>query len=134
MAKGDFGGKRNTNGFDKNKHNINRNGSNRKVWASINKRLEESGVEPVKKETYYDTVSRIMNMTEAELSDLESDTTVPQWLRWLINDLTNQKIRSKIMSEYRDWMFGRASQRIESTEIQMPVVRIINPTNEGIEE
>ena len=100
-------------GFDGNPQNINRTGANRKSWSSINKKLKEQGVESVSRDTYYETVSRIMNLNQDEMRDMVGDNNTPQWLRWLIGDLSDKKIRAKIMSEYRDWMFGKAAQKVE---------------------
>ena len=116
MAKGDFGNKRNTNGFQKNPQNINKSGANRKSWSSINKELEKKSIKKVDRNTYYETVSRLMNMQQEEMMDLVQDKNSPQWLRWLIGDLSDKKIRAKIMSEYRDWMFGKAKQEVHVTD------------------
>lgn len=104
-----FKGKR--NGFENNPGNINKSGANRKTWRTINKELADKGIEKVDKQTYYETVSRLMNMEQREMMEMVADPQTPQWLRWLCGDLSTKKIRAKIMSEYRDWMFGKAEQK-----------------------
>lgn len=98
-------------GFDKNPQNINRSGANRKTWTKINKDLASKGVERVSKDVYYEFIGRFMNMTVEEVDKLEHDS--PQWIQWLIKDLRDSKVRSKIMSEYRDWMFGKAEIKVD---------------------
>ena len=104
-------------GFDKNPQNINRTGVNRKSFSSFNLKCKENGIEEVTRNAYYSTVSNLMNLTELELQNISSDKDEVQWLRWLIEDLQNKDIRAKIMTDYRDWLFGKAQQAIDHTSL-----------------
>ena len=102
-------------GFDKNPQNINRTGANRKSFSSFNLKCKENGIEEVTRNSYYSTVSNLMNLTELELNEISNDKEEIQWIRWLIEDLKNNDIRAKIMTDYRDWLFGKAQQSIDHT-------------------
>jgi hypothetical protein len=102
-------------GFDVNPQNINRTGANRKSFTSFNLKCKENGIEEVTRNAYYSTVSNLMNLTELELTEISNDKNEVQWIRWLIIDLQNKEIRAKIMTDYRDWMFGKAQQSIDHT-------------------
>ena len=92
--------------------NINRSGANRKTWSKINKDLEALGLEPVKKETYMELIGRLMNADDEVLDELALNPKTPRWVKNTIVDLNESKSRDKIMSEYRDWMFGKATQKV----------------------
>jgi len=97
--------------------NANKKGRPRKTWKTINAELAAKGIEQVDRNTYYETVSRLMNMQQREMMELVAEPDTPQWLRWLCGDLSTKKIRAKIMSEYRDWMFGKAEQKTVTVAI-----------------
>ncbi|GEM_PF-1275405 len=100
-------------GFDKHPENINRTGQNRKSFSSFNLRCKERGIEQVTKKVFFETISYLMNLTNEEMKDTLIDKDNPQWLRWLIQDLGDKTLRSKIMADYRDWTFGKAEQKSE---------------------
>lgn len=102
-------------GFGAHPENINRTGLNRKSFKTFNMKCKEKGIEPLTRNDYYKAVTFLMNLTEEEISAEYKDSKNPQWLRWLINSLRDIKTRDKIMSEYRDWCFGKAEQKIEHT-------------------
>lgn len=81
MAKGDFGNKRNTNGFDKNKDNINRTGANRKSIASVNLDLEANGYKAANKQDIIDCYLRLINVDLKELGKMVAEDTQPAMVR-----------------------------------------------------
>ena len=115
MAKKVLSGKDNTNGFQKNPQNINKNGAPRKSFSSINLSLKEKGVEPLSKMQFIEAYTLIFNATDKELKEISRDTTVPYVFRLIIQELSNTKTRSKALADYRDYMFGRAEQKRELT-------------------
>lgn len=111
---------RNTNGFDKNPQNINRSGANRKTWSSINKELEAKGIKPVTKATYQESVTRIINMTEIEIAEMEADENTPLWMKLLLRRIQSNG-GEKIMAEQLDRIYGKAIQtnvNIETDDIK----------------
>lgn len=87
-------------------------GRPRKTWKSFNSSMKEKGLEPLDRASYFDALQLIMSMTQEELTEISKDTEQPMFLRWLIADFSNKKIRARMMQDYRDWMFGRASQSV----------------------
>ncbi len=81
MAKGDFGNKRNTNGFDKNKSNINTVGLNRKSIASVNLDLEANGYKAANKQDIIDCYLRLINIDLKELGKMVAEDTQPAMVR-----------------------------------------------------
>ena len=103
-------------GFDKNPQNINKKGRPRKTWTTFNDKCKKKGLGKINRETYFETIENLMKLNEEELLSELADKENPQWIRWLIQDLGNKQIRAKIMTDYRDWMFGKADQKIEITQ------------------
>lgn len=103
-----------TNGFDKNPQNINRTGANRKSFATINIELEAKGIKPLSKGDLIDAYGRIFNSTEDELKELATDKNIPFAFRLLILQLNDKKVRDLALKDYRDYMFGKASQTVVS--------------------
>jgi hypothetical protein len=81
MPRGDFGGNRNTNGFDKNKENINRKGAPRKTISSVNKELEEKGVKEATAKDIKSCYLRLINIDLAELKLMVMDEKQPSMIR-----------------------------------------------------
>ena len=117
MVKKVLTGKDNTNGFQEHPENINKTGANRKSFSSFNRRWKSEGVEVVSKKEYYNTVGFIMNLTDGELKSEALDEQNPAWIRWLLLDIQKPANRSKIMQDYRDWLFGKAAQDININDV-----------------
>lgn len=122
-----FGNKRNTNGLDKNPQNIGRANA-KKSYKDIIVELKGKGLTPPKKNEYYEITAMLLVMSEEDLKDFASNKERPMWIRWLINDLSDRKIRHKIQSETRDWLFGRATQ---STDLTTKGEKILTPVTAG---
>lgn len=112
MAKGDFGGKRNTAGFDKNPQNIDTSGASRKSFASVNRELMDKGVERLTKNELIKAYELVFNTDEEELKKIAEDEKTPYGLKLIIKELNNSKSRSKALADYRDYMFGRAKENV----------------------
>ena len=127
-------------GFDKNPQNINKTGANRKSFTTFNIKCKEKNIEPLTKKDYYKAITYLMNLTEEEITEEFNDKNNPQWMRWLISSMRDIKTRDKVMSDYRDWCFGKAKQEIEhsgtvETDINITIDGIdIKDTVDGIEE
>ncbi|MGL6039044.1 MAG: hypothetical protein ACRC0E_09200 [Soonwooa sp.] len=115
MAKGDFGNKRNTSGFDKNPQNINRTGANRKSFAKVNEVLKKKGIQALTKKQLVEFYTLIFNATEDELKALVADKKQPLALRYIIAELNDKSTRSKAIADLRNYMFGQAQQEIAHT-------------------
>lgn len=106
---------KNTNGFDKNPQNINSTGLNRKSFASINKTMKEKGIEPLTKSDFVEAYTLIFNSTEEELKQMVSDPEIPYVLKLILNELNSGRTRSQALKDYRDYMFGRAQEHLDTT-------------------
>lgn len=75
--------------------------------------LQAMGYAAPTKEEYFDLIGLLMAMEENDLKEFGQDETRPYWIRLIVQDLENKNSRLKIMQDFRDWMFGRASQKTE---------------------
>jgi hypothetical protein len=81
MAKGDFGGKRNTAGFDKKPENINKTGANRKSISSVTKDLKAKGYEAANKNDIVNCYLTLVNIDLTQLKDMIDDENQPAMIR-----------------------------------------------------
>ena len=100
-------------GFDKNPQNINRKGQPKKNYPELIAELKDKGYKAPIKSEYFEMIGMLLVMDEKDLTEFENDKTKPYWIRTIAMDLTNKNMRSKITSDYRDWMFGKATQKID---------------------
>jgi hypothetical protein len=91
----------------------NPNGRPRKTYSVHIAEIKKMGYEAPTKTEYFDLVSLLLAMTEDDLKEFAEDQERPYWIRVLITDLNNKKTRSKLMTDYRDWLFGKAKQNLE---------------------
>lgn len=102
-------------GFDKNPQNINRKGAPKKSYTVYINELKEKGYTAPTRSEYFEMVGMLLVMSEEDLKAFATDKSKAYWLRILVLDLNDKKIRSKIQSDYRDWLFGRAEQKTDLT-------------------
>lgn len=100
-----LGDKAGSNGFDKNKQNINKLGRPRKSFASINHKLKEAGVKQVSKSELLEFYGRLFNLTEKELKDIQENHETPFALKLIIQELGSSATRSRALQDFRDYMF-----------------------------
>jgi hypothetical protein len=121
-------------GFNVHPENINRKGTPRKSFSSFNLKCKNEGIEKVDRTTFFETISYLLNLTFDELDKIRQDSTQPQWLKWLIQDLGNKNLRAKLMTDYRDWLFGKAEQKFEHSgkveTADIPIIVNILPKKE----
>jgi hypothetical protein len=105
----------NTNGFQKNKQNINSTGLNRKSYAHHIKSIKDKGYQPPLKSEYYEMIGLLLSMTEDDLKKFAQDKKRPYWIRLIVIDLNTKSTRQKMMSDHRDWLFGKAHTTADIT-------------------
>lgn len=110
--------KANTNGFDKNPQNINRNGAPRKSFSLINKELKDKGIKQLRKDELIEAYSLIFNSTEKDLKEIKENSETPYAFKIIIEGLSNKKTREKAIADYRDYMFGKANQPYEEVGLK----------------
>lgn len=102
--------KANTNGFKQNPQNA---GRKKGAYAEHLAELREKGFKPPTKSEYYEMIGMLMSMDEATMKDFAQNKDRPFWIQRIILDLNNKSVRYKVMSDYRDWMFGKAENRVD---------------------
>lgn len=99
-------------GFQVNPHNA---GRPKKLYSDHIKDMKDKGYSPPTRTEYFDMVGLLLAMTEEDLKAFAQDKNRPYWIRLIIIDMNSKNTRQKMMSDYRDWLFGRASQTMDVT-------------------
>ncbi len=100
----------------------NPNGRPKKLYSEHIKDLKDKGYNPPTKTEYFDMIGLLITMQEDDLKEFASDKSRPYWVRLIVIDLNNKNTRQKMMSDYRDWLFGKAEQKtqIEFKDKKLP--------------
>lgn len=77
--------------------------------------IKKNGYTAPTREEYFEMIGLLFTMTEADLKTFASNINNPYWIRLLIIDLNNKNVRHKLMSDHRDWIFGKAEQKMDVT-------------------
>lgn len=104
--------KANTNGFDKRPGDA---GRPKKTYTQHIEDLKKKGYKAPTKGEYYEMVGLLLSMEEDDIKSFAKDRARPYWIRLLIMDLNSSKSRTRLMSDYRDWLFGSARQQVDHT-------------------
>lgn len=123
MPKGDFGGKRNTNGLDKNKGNINKKGRP-KLLRHVIDELKTKGYEPVTSEHVKSIYETLLNINQEQLADVIKDEKQP-----MITRIIGKALASGRGFEVIETMIDRAqgkAQQSSKTELTVNTPIIIN--------
>ena len=91
----------------------NPNGRPRKLFSTVNEELKAKGITVLSREQLIEAYGLIFNTDEEELERIGKDKSYPYALRLIIAELNNKNNRAKAMADYRDYMFGKALQKIE---------------------
>lgn len=86
----------------------NPNGRPKKLYSDHIQDLKKKGYQPPTKTEYFDMVGLLLAMEEDDLKDFAQDKTRPYWIRLIVIDMQSKNTRQKMMSDYRDWLFGKA--------------------------
>jgi len=101
--------------FVKGDPRINRKGQPVKKFSEHIKELKAKGYEAPTRNEYFEMVGLLVSMTEVHLNEFSSDKDKPYWIRLIVMDLNNVVNRTRMMSDYRDWLYGRAAQQVDMT-------------------
>jgi len=121
MPKGDFGNKRNTNGLDKNKHNINRTGANRKSIASVNLDLEANGYKAASKQDIVDCYLRLINIDLKELGKMVTGEEQPAMVRIVGKAILSGK-GFDVIEKMLDRGIGKADSKLTLEGGEKPII------------
>ncbi|MCJ8498562.1 hypothetical protein MVI27_09840 [Chryseobacterium salipaludis] len=112
-------------GFDAKPENINRKGRPRKTFSKVNAQLAENGFDNLDRAEYTELLTRIMNATESEIKALAKSPSTPYVLRIILTELSDPKRRHHVITDMRDFVFGKPEQRITHRPAA-PVARHLN--------
>lgn len=93
----------------------NPNGRPKKRFSEHLSDLKSKGYVPPTKTEYFDMVGTLLSMEEDDLKEFAQDKTRPYWIRLIVIDMNSKNSRVKMMSDYRDWLFGKAEQKTDIT-------------------
>ena len=93
----------------------NPNGRPKKLYSDHIADLKAKGYQAPTKSEYFEMVGLLLSMQEDDLKDFAQDKQRPYWVRLIVIDMNSKATRQKMMSDYRDWLFGRAQQQVDHT-------------------
>ena len=106
----------------------NPNGRPRKFYSDHIKDMKDKGYSPPTRTEYFEMIGLLLAMTEEDLKAFAQDKDKPYWIRLIIIDMNSKNTRTKMMADYRDWLFGKASQSMDLTskgdKINVSVIEI----------
>ena len=111
----------------------NKKGRPRKLFNHIIKGLEKDGFKAPSKEEYRDLLGIFLSMTEDKLREISNDLEYPFWVRSLSMQLLDETTREKMMKDYSDWLFGKAQQTIEQTNINQEPMKFVVQDTETVD-
>jgi len=113
----------------------NPNGRPKKLYSDHINDLKEKGYKPPTRTEYFDMVGMLLSMEEEDLKDFAADKKRPYWIRLIIIDMNSKNTRQKMMSDYRDWLYGSSKQHIDHTTQGEKITKIerviIDPKNDN---
>ena len=93
----------------------NPNGRPRKLYSNHIQDMKEKGYKAPNRTEYFEMIGLLLAMTEEDLKTFAQDKNRPYWIRLIIIDMNSKNTRQKMMADYRDWLFGKASQPMDIT-------------------
>ena len=93
-------------------------GAPKKTYTQHIDEIKKKGYTAPTKTEYFDMVSLLLAMTEADLLEYAKNIERPYWIRLIITDLNNKITRQKLMADTRDWLFGSSKQSMDVNVIQ----------------
>lgn len=91
----------------------NPNGRPKKKYTEHISDIKDKGYIAPTKAEYFDMMGLLLSMDEEDLKEFAHDKSRPYWIRLIVIDLNRKDVRQRMMSDYRDWLFGKASQSLD---------------------
>lgn len=101
-------------GYFKKGQSGNPKGRPRKQFSDHIKDIKDKGYKAPTRGEYFEMVGLLLSMEEEDLKEFAKDKKRPYWIRLIVLDLNNKNSRQKMMSDYRDWLYGKATQESKS--------------------
>lgn len=93
----------------------NPNGRPKKTYSQHIDDIKSKGYIAPTKTEYYDMIGLLLSMNEDDLKEFAKDTERPYWIRIIVIDMNKEKTRQNLMTDYRDWLFGKAQLSVDHT-------------------
>lgn len=106
------------------------NGRKPKSFKMFNDKMKEEGYQPLTKEDLINCYAFIFSAEEEKIQEIANDETQPLALRLIIQEMTDERTRSRAMADFRDYMFGKAKEEIK-LEAQLDVIRVFELPDNG---
>ncbi len=90
-------------------------GRPKKLYTDHISDIKSQGYRAPTRTEYFEMIGLLLTMEEKDLKDFAKDKSRPYWVRLIIIDMNTKNTRQKMMSDYRDWLFGKAKQEVEQT-------------------
>lgn len=88
-------------------------GRKKKKYSQHIREIKRMGYEPPSREEYFEFIGMFLVMEEDDLKAFAQDKTRPYWMRLIVLDMNNKATRQRMMSDYRDWLFGRPENKVD---------------------
>jgi len=108
------------------------NGRKPKSFKMFNDKMKAEGYQPLTKEDLINCYAFIFSAEQSKIQEIAEDETQPLALRLIISEMTDERTRSRAMADFRDYMFGKATQTqdITSGGKEIQTIRIFElPSN-----
>jgi hypothetical protein len=90
-------------------------GRPKKNFSQHIEELKKKGYQAPTRTEYFDMVGLLLAMEEGDLKEFAQDKEKPYWIRLIVIDMNSKATRQKMMSDYRDWLFGKAEAKHDHT-------------------
>ena len=86
--------------------------------------IKNKGYQVPSREEYAELCALLLSMDEEDINEFLNDRERPYWIRCLVNDINDPKIRSRIYADFRNSIYGSPTQSINSDENhQIEIIR-----------
>jgi len=109
------------------------NGRKPKSFKMFNDKMKEEGYQPLTKEDLINCYAFIFSAEEEKIQEIANDETQPLALRLIIQEMTDERTRSRALIDFRDYMFGKAKEEIKQ-EMDMRLIWNEQKTYEAIDK
>ena len=86
-----------------------------KSFKMFNDKMKEQGYEPLTKNELINCYALIFSAEQNKIQEIANDEEQPLALRLIIQELTDERTRSMALKDFRDYMFGKANEKVDLT-------------------
>lgn len=94
---------------------LNPNGRPKKSFTLLNESLKKEGYKPLTRTDLIEAYSLLFSIDEEKIQEIANDSTQPLAIRLIIQEMTSPQTAGKAMQDMRDYLFGRANEKVDVT-------------------